>query len=76
MTYPVVQTIHEDSILLITESPADVPPAVTAAARALARQAVSCLSGAGIFGCATRPDPPQNTACMHVNMRPNATAWV
>lgn len=58
VSYPVVQTIHEDSILLITEAPADVKPAVADAARALARQAVGTLSGAGIFGCASPPAPP------------------
>lgn len=51
-SYPVTQTIHSESILSLTETPADVPPDVAEAARELARDAVSCLSGAGIFGFA------------------------
>jgi hypothetical protein len=56
-SYPVVQTMHQDSILALTEAPADVAPAVAEVARELARDAVGCLSGAGIFGCAVQTRP-------------------
>eukprot|EP00887_Chlorella_sp_A99_P006268 scaffold3.g6268.t1 len=49
-SFPVVQTIHKDSILHTTEAPADVPPAVLASAAAAAQQAVGALQGAGVFG--------------------------
>jgi len=48
--YPVVETFHRDSILHVTECPADVPAAVAAKARAVALDAVSSLEGAGVFG--------------------------
>ena len=48
--YPVVETFHRDSILHVTECPADVPAAVAAKARAMALDAVSSLEGAGVFG--------------------------
>ena len=53
-SFPVVETVHEESILLLTEAPAAVPWTVAEAARQLAERAVGCLDGAGIFGCALR----------------------
>lgn len=53
-SFPVVLTIHRDSILLTTEAPAPVPPAVQAAAAAVAERAVGCLEGAGVFGVSRR----------------------
>ena len=50
-SFPLVETVHEDSILLLTEAPAAVTSDVEAKARALAEAAVACLDGAGIFGC-------------------------
>jgi phosphoribosylaminoimidazole carboxylase len=46
----VVRTVHKDSILFLTESPADVTPPVAEAARNLALKAIGCLDGSGIFG--------------------------
>ncbi len=51
--YPVTQTVHRDSICAVTETPADVAPAVAAEAADVARAAIACLPGAGVFGCAT-----------------------
>ena len=50
-SYPVVETVHEDSILLLVEAPAAVAVNVAQRARKLAERAVACLDGAGIFGC-------------------------
>ena len=48
--YPVVETVHRDSICHVTEAPADVPEAVRQRAAAIAEKAIGCLEGAGIFG--------------------------
>lgn len=48
--YPVVETVHKNNICHVTETPADVPPAVRERAAQVAEQAVACLYGAGIFG--------------------------
>jgi phosphoribosylaminoimidazole carboxylase len=50
ISYPVVQTIHKDNICHTTETPAQVPPSVAAAAKQAAERAVACLEGAGVFG--------------------------
>lgn len=50
VSYPVVETIHKDNICHVTEAPANVPEAIQQRARQVAEQAVSSLSGAGIFG--------------------------
>lgn len=50
VAYPVTETVHRDSILWVTESPADVPEALRAKAAEVARKAVGALDGAGIFG--------------------------
>ncbi|KAI8474941.1 MAG: eukaryotic-type phosphoribosylaminoimidazole carboxylase [Monoraphidium minutum] len=50
LAYPVVETIHKDSICYVTEAPADVAGHVAAAAAAVAEKAVAALDGAGIFG--------------------------
>lgn len=51
IAYPAVETIHEDSICKLVYSPArGVSENVRAAAQALARDAVSCLWGKGVFG--------------------------
>ncbi|GFH05534.1 ATP-grasp domain-containing protein [Haematococcus lacustris] len=50
VSYPVVETIHKDSICHVTESPAEAPPQALAAAQACAERAIACLQGAGIFG--------------------------
>lgn len=43
--FPVVQTIHCDSILSVTEAPANVPTPLLDRAQQLAASAVSCLEG-------------------------------
>eukprot|EP00208_Stichococcus_sp_RCC1054_P001609 CAMPEP_0206146038 /NCGR_PEP_ID=MMETSP1473-20131121/29309_1 /ASSEMBLY_ACC=CAM_ASM_001109 /TAXON_ID=1461547 /ORGANISM="Stichococcus sp, Strain RCC1054" /LENGTH=580 /DNA_ID=CAMNT_0053542467 /DNA_START=392 /DNA_END=2134 /DNA_ORIENTATION=+ len=48
--FPVTETVHQNSICWVTETPAAVPPAVAAAAAELAQRAVQSLPGAGIFG--------------------------
>jgi phosphoribosylaminoimidazole carboxylase len=50
-SFPVVQTIHKDSICWTTETPARVPQAAQRAAQAVAEQAVAALEGAlGVEG--------------------------
>lgn len=49
--FPVVETIHEDSICKLTYTPArGVSKAVTLQAQKLARKAVSTFEGRGVFG--------------------------
>jgi phosphoribosylaminoimidazole carboxylase len=48
--YPVVETIHKDNICHTVIAPAQIPVSVQHAAQQTARQAISTLSGAGIFG--------------------------
>lgn len=48
--YPVVETVHKDSICHVVIAPAPVSDEVHAAATAAALAAVQCLSGAGVFG--------------------------
>jgi len=50
VAYPVTETVHRDSILWVTESPADVPRGTRERAAAVARKAVGALDGAGVFG--------------------------
>jgi phosphoribosylaminoimidazole carboxylase len=45
VSYPVVETIHRESICAVTEAPANVAPAVARSAKAVAEKTVSCLSG-------------------------------
>jgi hypothetical protein len=50
LVYPLVETIHRDSICYVTEAPADVRPDIAAEARRVAELAIAALDGAGIFG--------------------------
>lgn len=51
IAYPAVETIHEDSICKLVYAPArGVSEETRAAAQKLARDAVSCLWGKGVFG--------------------------
>lgn len=50
MSYPVVETIHRDSILYVTEAPADVPSKIMKNAQQIAEATIASLDGAGIFG--------------------------
>jgi len=51
VAFPVVETVHRDSICWVTEAPADVPEGSRTAAAAMAQAAVAALDGAGVFGC-------------------------
>ena len=50
VSYPLVETVHRDSICLVTEAPANVPAAVAAKASEVAMRAIKSLDGAGVFG--------------------------
>lgn len=51
LSYPTVETVHEDSICKLTYAPArDVSKAINEAAQALARKAVAAFDGRGVFG--------------------------
>lgn len=51
MAYPVVETVHEDSICKLAYAPArNIPEAVVQRAKVLARQAVAAFWGRGVFG--------------------------
>ncbi|KAL8821151.1 MAG: hypothetical protein Q9223_000751 [Gallowayella weberi] len=51
VAYPVVETIHEDSICKLVYAPArDVPESVLNQAQELARRAVAAFEGKGVFG--------------------------
>ncbi|KAG8628633.1 hypothetical protein KVT40_002498 [Elsinoe batatas] len=51
LAYPVVETVHEDSICKLVYAPArGVPTKIRNAARELAKQAVACFDGKGVFG--------------------------
>ena len=43
--FPVVETIHRNSILLVTEAPAHVPEELRQRAQEVAESAVACLDG-------------------------------
>ena len=43
--FPVVETVHQNSILLVTEAPAHVPASVLQQAQRVAEKAVACLDG-------------------------------
>lgn len=43
--FPVVETIHRDSILLVTEAPAHIPADTRQRAQEVAERAVACLDG-------------------------------
>lgn len=51
LSFPTVETIHEDSICKLTYAPArGVSPEVNKHAQELAKQAVACFGGKGVFG--------------------------
>lgn len=50
-SFPVVETVHQDSILVLTEAPAGISIEVAKKAKILAEEAVASLKGTGIFGC-------------------------
>ena len=72
--FPVVETVHRDSICWVTEAPAAVSSPVAAAAAQMAEAAVSALAGAlarvGVWGLARgcmnllrNPSHSSSTAC-------------
>jgi phosphoribosylaminoimidazole carboxylase len=51
LTFPVVETVHEDSICKLTYAPPrSVSPEVTKKAQELARKAIGAFEGKGVFG--------------------------
>jgi len=49
-TYPVVENIHEENILIMTISPARVSFAISKKAKQIATKTMQVLKGAGVFG--------------------------
>lgn len=43
--FPVVETIHKNSILLVTEAPAHIPEEIRQRAQQVAESAIACLDG-------------------------------
>ena len=43
--FPVVETVHRNSILLVTEAPAHIAATTQQRAQEVAQQAISCLEG-------------------------------
>lgn len=50
VSYPTVETVHEDNICKLVYAPARVPDGVRERARAMAEKAVASFWGAGVFG--------------------------
>ncbi|KAF2012248.1 phosphoribosylaminoimidazole carboxylase [Aaosphaeria arxii CBS 175.79] len=51
LTFPTVETIHEDSICKLTYAPPrNVSPEITARAQELAKKAIGAFEGKGVFG--------------------------
>jgi phosphoribosylaminoimidazole carboxylase len=51
LTFPTVETVHEDSICKLTYAPPrNVPRATAEAAQALAKKAIAAFEGKGVFG--------------------------
>lgn len=50
ISYPTVETIHENNICKLVYAPARVPQGIQETARILAEKAVGSLWGAGVFG--------------------------
>lgn len=50
ISYPIVETIHENSICKLVYAPARIPQGIQETARRLAEKAVGSLWGAGVFG--------------------------
>jgi len=48
--YEAVETVQRDSICHVVVAPAQIPPAILRIAQSVAKQAVSQLSGGGVFG--------------------------
>ncbi|CAG9460415.1 unnamed protein product [Pedinophyceae sp. YPF-701] len=69
--YPLVQTVHRNSICLVTEAPAAVTSVVASKARGLAERAISSLYGAGVFGVEMFLMPDGSVALNEVAPRPH-----
>ena len=60
--FPVVETIHRNSILLVTEAPAHVPEDTRQRARQVAESAVACLDGKQLLLRKPTPATPATPA--------------
>ena len=69
--FPLVETFHRDSILHVTEAPADVPPWTAKEAQQVALQTVEALEGAGIFGVEMFVDDEGHVLLNEVAPRPH-----
>ena len=69
--FPLVETFHRDSILHVTEAPADVPPWTAKEAQQVAQQTVEALEGAGIFGVEMFVDDEGHVLLNEVAPRPH-----
>ena len=49
-TYPVVETVHQESVLRLVLAPAPIAPTLAQRAETLAREVMTHLHGAGVFG--------------------------
>ncbi|EFN54406.1 hypothetical protein CHLNCDRAFT_24868 [Chlorella variabilis] len=70
-SFPVVQTIHKNSICWTTETPARVPAAAQRRAKEVAEQAIGALEGAGVFGVETFLLPDGSVLLNEVAPRPH-----
>lgn len=72
LSYPVVETVHEDSICKLVYAPArGVSPEVQRHAQELARKAVACFTGKGIFGVEMFMLPDQTLLVNEIAPRPH-----
>lgn len=69
--FPLVETFHRDSILHVTEAPADVPPWTAKEAQQVAQQTVEALEGAGMFGVEMFVDDDGHVLLNEVAPRPH-----
>jgi 5-(carboxyamino)imidazole ribonucleotide synthase len=71
VSYPVVENLHEDHILLYTVAPARIAEPVAQKARQVAMKAVEALAGAGIFGVEMFVDAGGNILINEIAPRPH-----
>ncbi|KAH0606388.1 uncharacterized protein H6S33_004049 [Morchella sextelata] len=71
VSYPTVETVHEENICKLVYAPARVGQKVQDAARRLAEKAVGCLWGAGVFGVEMFLLPDGNLMINEIAPRPH-----
>lgn len=71
VSYPVVENLHEEHILLYTIAPARVSAAIAKKARQVAMKAVRALEGAGIFGVEMFVGPKGEVLVNEIAPRPH-----